>query len=524
MRLRVKGRLRKTHAVYRRTHFQAERNLTADSSKPGKLPAKWIWDFFGNAINALPLSKERFLDSATHSLIIDARADREQHGPSSGNSATLNPWPEGARRAPFRTVSRPPPLEGPLRSKIQIVQMNATNALPDRGGIATYGHELALHLSMYGHETVLVTYPCERETPDAEPRQVPYPVFRTRGFDLRQLAVRRGRRTSNLMRLCLAVLAMARDTRRVLRSLSTSRPKILWPLQWWPESLAAWLVSGVSGVPYCVTAHGFDAVVPPTMRRNRLFRIVMNRAAAVFAVSRYTAGILSTCGVRQEKIRAIPNGVRPEAFVLTQEIDRRVQSLRARFGLEGAYVLLTVSRLARRKGHLPTIEAVAVLRERIPRLRYLIAGDGPMLQTIQSRVAALGLEDIVSLLGFVSEAEKVALLHACDVFVLPNEDLPLEAGGLDTEGFGLVFLEAAACGKPAVGGRAGGVPEAVADGETGILVRPGDSREVEQAVLELWADRDFARRLGRAARERVCRDFSWSRIARSYAETFEALI
>lgn len=408
-----------------------------------------------------------------------------------------------------------------MDSKIQIVQMNATNALPDKGGIATYTHELALHLTLCGHEPALVTYP--REVPASDPISIPYPVFRTHWFDLRRFAPRKGRRASVLLRLPVAVLFMAWETLRVVRSLPSGRPKILWPVQWWPESLAAWLASEVSGIPYCVTAHGFEAAIPPTMRRNRVFRAVMNRAAAVFAVSRYTASILARCGVRAEKIRVIPNGVRPEAFALTSEVDRRVRSLRVKLGLERAYVLLTLSRLARRKGHLMALDAVAALLDRIPDLRYVVAGDGPMLETIRSKIAALGLEDIVHVLGAVSEKDKVALLHGCDVFVMPNEDLPLERGGVDTEGFGLVFLEAASCGKPVVGGRAGGVPEAVVDGETGILVQPGDPREIEHAVLRLWEDRGLAGRLGRAGQERVWRDFSWSRIALRYADTFEAL-
>ena len=408
-----------------------------------------------------------------------------------------------------------------MRGKIQIVQMNATNALPDKGGIATYAHELACHLALCGHEPVLLTYPCE--SPDLEGQTFPYPVFRTRGFDLRSLAVPKERRASLLARLSFAVLAMARDTLRVLRSLPSDRPRILWPVQWWPEALAAWLVSRTSGLPYCVTVHGFEAMVPPSMRRNRLFRFVMNQAAAVFAVSRYTAGLVSSCGVRAEKIQSIPNGVKVDAFKRTSEVERRVQSLKAALGLEGTYVLLTVSRLIKRKGHLAVLESVAALRKRIPELRYVIAGEGPMLEQIRSRVALLGVGDIVRLLGVVSEPDKVALLHGCDVFVMPNEDLPLEKGGIDTEGFGLVFLEAAACGKPAVGGWAGGAPEAVVDGETGILVRPGDPQDIERAIVRLWEDRGLASRLGRAGQERVWRDYPWSRIALQYAETFESL-
>lgn len=408
-----------------------------------------------------------------------------------------------------------------MRGKIQIVQMNATNALPDKGGIATYAHELASHLALCGHEPVLLTYPSEN--PDPGSQTFPYPVFRTHGFDLRSVASRKDRRAIVLARLSLAVLSMARDTLRLLRSLPSGRPRILWPVQWWPESLAAWLVSRVSGTPYCVTAHGFEAVIPPSMRRSRLFRAVMNQAAVVFAVSRHTAAVVCRCGVRAEKIRTIPNGVNVDAYQRTSEVDRRVQALKAALGLEGAYVLLTISRLARRKGHLAVLEAVAALRRRIPELRYLIAGEGPMLEAIQRKIAMLGVEDIVRLLGAVSEQDKVALLHGCDVFVMPNEDLPLEKGGVDTEGFGLVFLEAAACGKPTVGGRAGGAPEAVVDGETGILVRPGDPREIERAIGRLWEDRGLAGRLGRAGQERVRRDYPWSRIALKYAETFEAL-
>ena len=483
--------------------------------------------------------------------------------------------------------------EDPLqpRSPLYIIQVNSANALPDHGGIATYNHELADHLSRRGHAVLLLTYPAlVRAT-----RPLSYQVRRSRAFDLSAL-IRGGGGAADLLRaLPVKIPAMAVEILRTLRPLSRSPGnRVLWCINWWPEAMAAWLVSRVLGVPYVVTAHGREAVVSPGARRHAVYREVFNRAVRVFAVSRHTAGLLAQCGIRRENIRVIPNGVSAELFrrgprdagptedaaILDQFHALRTSQPRDAGPTGDAAILdqfhalqrsqppdaepagdaaildqfhalqssqprdsepagdaaicaprpgdrfglLTLARLSPRKGHLTVLEAVHRLQGRIPGLRYVIAGDGPQRDRLEARAGELGIREQVRFTGDVTETEKAALLHDCDLLVLPNQDLPLPGGGIDTEGFGIVFLEAAACGKPVIGGRAGGVPEAVLDGRTGLLVDPESPGDLAEAIYRLWSDRDFAAALGRAARARAEREFTWQRIAARYERELRSVV
>lgn len=452
------------------------------------------------------------------------------------------------------------------QAPLYIIQINSTNAPPDRGGIATYNDQLADHLSRRGHAVLLLTYPAPRSL---HPSQS-YQVRASAAFDLSRLIRGGGRPADLLATLPVKLPAMAFEILRALRPLSQSpHRRVLWCVNWWPESLATWLASRLLRVPYVITAHGREAVVSLQSRRLPLYREVFNRAARVFAVSRHTAGLLIQCGIRRENIRVIPNGVSPELFrpgprhaeslgdavILNQspalqrsqphdseslgdaaipdpfcalqrsqprdaEPAGRAQIRASRAG--DRFDLLTLARLSPRKGHLTVLEAMHRLQGRIPGLRYVIAGDGPQRNRLEARAGELGLREQVRFTGEVTEAEKAGLLHDCDVLVLPNRDLPLPGGGIDTEGFGIVFLEAAACGKPAIGGRAGGVPEVVLDGETGLLVDPDNPGELTEAIYRLWSDPALARKLGEAGRTRAERDFTWERIAARYERELRA--
>jgi phosphatidylinositol alpha-1,6-mannosyltransferase len=184
----------------------------------------------------------------------------------------------------------------------------------------------------------------------------------------------------------------------------------------------------------------------------------------------------------------------------------------------GGPVLLTVGRLDDRKGHIRVIEALARLRPRFPGLRYRVAGSGAMQQTLEHRASELGVTDAVDFLGFVPDRELDRVYESADVFVMPS--LTSEQS---TEGFGIVFLEASYFGLPVVGYRSGGVTDAVVDGETGVLVRPNDTGELDGALARLLEDRELRFRLGRQGRERVLRDFDWRHLAARLVEVIDGM-
>ena len=199
----------------------------------------------------------------------------------------------------------------------------------------------------------------------------------------------------------------------------------------------------------------------------------------------------------------LPPGVDPERFRPHDEATRR--ATRRRHGLDpDAPLVLGVSRLVPRKGFDVLLDAVGPLDG----VQVAIVGAGRDAARLARRARPLGSR--ARLLGRVPEDELPALYASADVFAMLCRD---RWAGLETEGFGIVFLEAAACDVPAVAGRSGGSHEAVVDGETGTVVEPRDVDAVRDAIDALLRDDDHRRRLGVAAGVRARDQFAYDRLA-----------
>jgi phosphatidylinositol alpha-1,6-mannosyltransferase len=187
--------------------------------------------------------------------------------------------------------------------------------------------------------------------------------------------------------------------------------------------------------------------------------------------------------------------------------------MRARYARPDDLVVMTVGRLQRRKGHDVAIAAIARLAGTHPHVRYVIAGDGEERPRLERLTADLGLGGRVCFAGEVASAELPRYFAACDIFLMPNR-----VDGADFEGFGLVFLEAAAAGKPVIAGRSGGAPEAVEEGRTALLVDPESAEGVAAALARLAGSASERDALGRAGRARVVDAFTWDRAASAVAD------
>ncbi len=179
-----------------------------------------------------------------------------------------------------------------------------------------------------------------------------------------------------------------------------------------------------------------------------------------------------------------------------------------RYKLGDAPVLLTVARLLTRKGHDRVLEALITIRKEIPDLRYLIVGTGKEEARLKALTSQYGLNEVVTFTGAIPHDEVPAYFAAADVFVHPNREL--ENG--DVEGFGMVFLEANACGLPVIGGNSGGTPDAIQDGVTGYLVDPNSTKEIADRVVELMRNKSLRHSMGGAGRE-WAKQFSWEAAA-----------
>jgi phosphatidylinositol alpha-1,6-mannosyltransferase len=211
-------------------------------------------------------------------------------------------------------------------------------------------------------------------------------------------------------------------------------------------------------------------------------------------------------GVPPRKVVFVPNGVAAEIF----RPAGKSAALVKRYGLKGKKVILTLARLVVRKGQDQVIRALPRVIQRVPQAVYLLAGQGGDEPRLRNLARSLNLHDRCIFTGYISEDELVDHYNLADVYIMPSREIG-EKG--DVEGFGITFLEAGACGKPVVGGRSGGVPDAVVDGQTGILVDPTDVDQIAEVLSQLLTDEPYARRLGQGGRQRVLETLQWRHIA-----------
>jgi len=272
----------------------------------------------------------------------------------------------------------------------------------------------------------------------------------------------------------------------------------------YPPGVISLCLKELTGIPYVAYCHG-EEITQTDLRRYqpRVRDAIYRNAAVVVAASAYARAQLQRIGIPDSRIRTITPGVDSERFRPRQPSANLVR----RCGAAGRRVLLTVSRLVPRKGHRAVMQAVARLRAGMPDLLYVMVGMGPEEASLRKAAAELGIEDAVHFAGFVPESELPDYYNLCEVFVMPNSE---ETATGDVEGFGMVFLEANAAGKPVIGGRSGGTAESIPDGVTGFRVDPADIDELALRLRELLAGKDLRRKLGNQGLERCRTGFSWT--------------
>ena len=272
------------------------------------------------------------------------------------------------------------------------------------------------------------------------------------------------------------------------------------------------------GTPYGVILHGAEVTVPGRVPGARAaLAHVLRGASVVISAGRYPAAeARRASGELAAPVVEIPPGVDADRIKPMFESVR--QAARVRFGLPpSGPLVVSLSRLVPRKGMDVLIEAADRLVPSFPDLVVAIGGEGRELPRLR-RQAGASLAS-VSMLGRLSDQDRAVLLGSADLFVMACRNRWL---GLEQEGFGIVFLEAAAAGVPQVAGESGGAAEAVIHGETGLVVaRPDDPGCVAQALRELLSDPALAKRMGAAGRARVVASFDYDALASRLADTLE---
>lgn len=277
---------------------------------------------------------------------------------------------------------------------------------------------------------------------------------------------------------------------------------------WFPSSLPLGILGAAIGRPYALAVHGGEFVLPSRLpvARRALVRVT-GRAEVVFAESSFAADKVRALIDPPPPILRVSGGVDLQRFGRAKPVQNP----------HGEPVILSVGRVIARKGFDTLVRALSLIKKRGVDASLLVVGDGPHLRRIESLARSLEIERFVTLAGAVPWDLTPSYYAAADVFALPSRE---RFAGTETEGLPLVFVEAAAAGLPLIGGRVGGIRDAVRDGENGFLVDGKDPAAVAEALVRVL-DPELRQRMGRASRKLAETEFSWERSFETFSKGIE---
>ncbi|MHB1246455.1 MAG: glycosyltransferase family 4 protein [Sulfuriferula sp.] len=276
-----------------------------------------------------------------------------------------------------------------------------------------------------------------------------------------------------------------------------------------PEGFTAWLVARLTFHPVVLYAHGEELTTWGNGGKYKAMRFALRHTDYVIANSEFTRDELLKMDVNPARITLIYPGVDVARFRPGLACDDLRQSVGV--GAVGK-LILSVGRLSRRKGFDQVIKSLPALVQVGLDVQYTLIGIGEDQDYLLDLARKHGVAERVHLLGHVSADDLPRWYNACDVFAMPNREI-----NGDTEGFGMVFIEAAACAKPAVAGLAGGTGAAVVDGATGLRVDGTQLAMVEKALQQMLQPGNAPVVMGQAGLTRALNDFSWEVVARKTA-------
>lgn len=366
-----------------------------------------------------------------------------------------------------------------ISSPISSILLLSENFPPSLGGTSRWFYNLYSRLTTCS--TVVVTKKTEGvPPPNLYVRYIDWPLWKSWG-------------------LCSAnnwrhYFKMAVDVFRIIRENSVH---MVHAARCQPEGYIALMLKRLVGVPYLVYVHGEDIEIAWRCREYRcIVPIVLRSAQRLIANSRFTAELLThKWKIPRVRIRVLYPGVDTNNFIPSLLVQNRHRD----------FVLLCPGRLQQRKGQDTLLRAVALLRTRVPTVKVVIAGDGPDRYLIRDLISRLELQERVMWIPQPSDEELLRLYAMADVVVLPNRAIDG-----DCEGFGIVLLEAQACGKPILCGTSGGTRETLVPQRTGYVVDCERPEALADVILTLYMARHSLPELGRVGRIWVSRMFDWS--------------
>jgi phosphatidylinositol alpha-1,6-mannosyltransferase len=360
--------------------------------------------------------------------------------------------------------------------------------LPTKGGTAVWAAEVYKRLG--GKEIHIVT----ADVPGADVVDAAHPNTIHR-LNLKRVAWLRPESLAMYARFFFRSLALA----------LTHRFDAVHAFRALPEGLVAWAVARLTFRPVVIYAHGEELTTWGRGGKFKAMRFALRHADRVIANSEHTRDTLLEMDIDAARITIIYPGV--DVSVFRPGLD--TTGLRESLGIHpDEKLVFSVGRLSRRKGFDQMIRAVAQLHAEGTPLRYVIAGIGEDTDYLDGLIAEQNAQGIVHCIGAVSEADLPRWMNACDVFAMPNRDI-----NGDNEGFGMVFIEASACGRPVLAGNAGGTGAAVQDGVTGLRVEGKSLDDVVEGLTRLLSGNDDIKEMGLSGFSRVQAEFAWESVA-----------
>ncbi len=278
-----------------------------------------------------------------------------------------------------------------------------------------------------------------------------------------------------------------------------------------PQGFIAVFLKAITKRPVVISA--FPVELSLAISRYKLLlpllKITFNKADLIVANSYYTKNLITSLGISPQKIHVSYPGVETSRYLNVQDSNAREE-----LGLPNVPILLAVARLVKRKGIKYLVQAMPRILHTLPKATLVIVGDGPERRDLEAEVKRLKLNGSVAFYGKATEDNLIRLYRTSDVFILPAI---VDPDG-NTEGLGVVLLEAMAMQKPVVASKVGGIPEAVVHGQTGVLVEPGKPEELAQAITYLLRNEQTSAKMGEEGRQRVKRIFDWDIIASDFLE------
>jgi len=269
-----------------------------------------------------------------------------------------------------------------------------------------------------------------------------------------------------------------------------------------PEGFIGYLFYKLYNIPYVCYIHGEDVEAAATSRELIwIVKKVLANATTLICNSQNTANlILNNWQAAPDKTVILNPGCDTERFIPAEENDGVKKSL----GWQGKRVVLTVGRLQKRKGQDMLIRALPEIKKSIPDVLYAIIGGGSEKQELEVLTQKLGLEDNVLFMTEISDEQMIQAYQQCDVFALPNRNFQQ-----DIEGFGMVLVEAQACGKPVIAGDSGGTAETMLIGKTGFIIDCTQPEPIATKLTELLQNPERCKAMGKKARKHVECTLDW---------------